>query len=96
MAGILGQTVHDLTEKVNPHCFRVARIRGSTSVSMVPATQVVTKKNWNDGAMESALQDIISGKPTIRHAALEYNVPKSTLHDRVSGKVLLGAVGGPL
>ena len=27
-------------------------------------------------------------------AALENNVPKSTLHDRLSGKVLPGAVGG--
>ena len=32
---------------------------------------------------------------TVRRAALEYDVPKSTLHDRVTGKVLPGAVGGP-
>ena len=45
------------------------------------------EKNWNDDVMENALQDIISGKSTIRCALLEYDVPKSNLHDRVSGKV---------
>ena len=45
--------------------------------------------------MEGALQDVMSGKLSVRRAALEYNVPKSTLHDRVTGKVLPGAVGGP-
>ena len=45
--------------------------------------------------MGGALQDVMSGKLTVRRAALEYDVPKSTLHDRVTGKVLPGAVGGP-
>lgn len=53
------------------------------------------EKNWNDDVMESAFQDIISGKSTIRCAVLEYDVPKLTLHDRVSGKILPGAVSGP-
>lgn len=44
--------------------------------------------------MESVLQDVTFGTLTVRHAALEHNVPKSTLHDRLSGKVLPGAVGG--
>lgn len=30
----------------------------------------------------------------VRRAALAYNVLKSMLHDRVSGRVLLGATGG--
>ena len=44
--------------------------------------------------MESVLQDVTSGTLTVRCAALEHNVPKSTLHNRLSGKVLPGAVGG--
>ena len=32
---------------------------------------------------------------SIRRAAEEYNVPRSTLHDRVSGKVVLGSKSGP-
>ena len=46
--------------------------------------------------MEGALLAVMSGTYTLRCAAQEYNVPKSTLHDRLSGHVLPGAVGGPL
>ena len=52
------------------------------------------RKHWTEQNMEQALQDVTHGSLTIRRAALEHNVPKSTLHDRVSGKVLPGAVGG--
>ena len=44
--------------------------------------------------MEGALQDVTCGTLTVRRTALEHNVRKSTLHDRLSGKVLPGAVGG--
>ena len=45
-------------------------------------------------AMENALKDVTNNAKAVRCAALEYGIPKSTLHDRVSGKVLPGAVGG--
>ena len=45
--------------------------------------------------MEMALEDVANGKITVRRAALEYNVPKSTLHDRVIGRVKPGAKPGP-
>ena len=32
---------------------------------------------------------------TIRRVAEVYNIPRSTLHDHVSGKVLLGTNSGP-
>ena len=44
--------------------------------------------------MENALREVTNGSLTVRRAALEYNVPKTTLHDRLTGKVLPGAVGG--
>ena len=44
--------------------------------------------------MEWALKDANNGLLTVRHATLEYNVPRSTLPDRVTGKVCPGAVGG--
>ena len=44
--------------------------------------------------MERALEEVANGSSTVRRAALSYNIPKSTLHDRVSGKVLPGAKGG--
>ena len=44
--------------------------------------------------MEKALCDVTSGVLSVHQAALSYGVPKSTLHDRVSGRVVPGAVGG--
>ena len=46
--------------------------------------------------MELALKEVSEGSLTVRRAALQYDVPKSTLHDRVTGKVDHGAkVGAP-
>ena len=45
--------------------------------------------------MQKAVQDVESGVLGVRRAALEYNIPKSTLSDRVSGKVQPGTVSGP-
>ncbi len=44
--------------------------------------------------MDLAVRDVISGANTLRRAALEYGVPRSTLSDRVTGKVCPGAVSG--
>ena len=38
--------------------------------------------------------DVTNGTLSVRRAAIEYNVPKSTLHDRVSRTVVPGAVSG--
>ena len=45
-------------------------------------------KYWNE-------ERLVKDKVSIRRAAEEYNVPKSTLHDRVTGRVLFGAHSGP-
>ena len=42
--------------------------------------------------MENALQAV--NEMTVREAAAQFGVPKSTLHDRISGKVQPGAVSG--
>ena len=45
--------------------------------------------------MAQALDAIIREGTSIREAAMQFGVPKSTLGDRVSGKVLTGATSGP-
>ena len=45
--------------------------------------------------MQLALEALKENKYTIREAAAAYNVPKSTLGDRVSGRVQMGAKSGP-
>ena len=51
-------------------------------------------KNWDEERMSRAYKAVIAGM-CIRRVAEEYNVPRSTLHDRVSGKVVLGSKSGP-
>ena len=53
-------------------------------------------RDWSKDSMELALKEVSEGSLTVRRAALQYDVPKSTLHDRVTGKVDPGAkVGAP-
>ena len=50
-------------------------------------------KQWTEEQMSEAYHAVESGV-SIHRVAEEYKVPRSTLADRVSGKVLLGAKGG--
>ena len=51
-------------------------------------------KSWSEKEMSRALNAVVVDGVSVRHAALLYGVPKSTLGDRVSGKVLCGATCG--
>ncbi|KAM9728785.1 uncharacterized protein ACNS7B_016605 isoform 1-T1 [Menidia menidia] len=53
------------------------------------------KKKWTEDAMERALIEVKSGRSTVRQAAKEFGVPKSSLGDRVSGRVTPGSRSGP-
>ncbi|TNN88677.1 Tigger transposable element-derived protein 1 [Liparis tanakae] len=53
------------------------------------------KKKWTEEAMERALIEVKSGRCTVRQAAKEFAVPKSSLGDRVSGRVTPGSRSGP-
>ena len=52
-------------------------------------------KVWSEETMERALKAVVNGNHSIRQAAEEFNVPKSTLGDRVSGRTQMGSVSGP-
>ena len=45
--------------------------------------------------MKGAVDAVITCHLSVRHAAMQYNVLKSTLGDRVSGRVQPGSVSGP-
>lgn len=53
------------------------------------------KKKWTEEAMERALIKVKSGRCTVRQAAKDFGVPKSSLGDRVSGRVTPGSRSGP-
>ena len=53
-------------------------------------------KHWSEARHQSAYAAVKDGRFSVRSAAEEYNVPKSTLSDRVTGRVKFGAHCGPV
>ena len=52
-------------------------------------------KLWSAESMDQAMNAVLNEGMSIRHAAEHYAVPKSTLGDRISGRVLPGSTSGP-
>lgn len=55
----------------------------------------VQYKDWSPESMLGAMKAVIEDGMSVRQAAQLYQVPKSTLGDRISGRVLPGATSGP-
>ena len=51
-------------------------------------------KHWTPESMHAAMRAVIEESKSVREAAQQYDVPKSTLGDRLSGRVLPGATSG--
>ena len=52
-------------------------------------------KEWSPKSMLGAMKAVIKEGKSVCQAAVLYHVPKSTLGDRISGRVLPGATSGP-
>jgi len=52
-------------------------------------------KEWSECQMERALKAVISEGLSVRRAALQFSVPRSSLGDHVSGQVVPGTSSGP-
>ena len=52
-------------------------------------------KEYDANKVQKAYDSVQPGKLSVRRAAEEFGVPKSTLHDRVCGRVLTGSHSGP-
>ena len=77
--GDLGQSVSDLSDHDR---------------SLLPS-RPCNYKVWDEKSMMSAIKAVIDHGMSIRGAAEFYGVPKSTLGDRISGRVLPGSKSGP-
>ena len=53
------------------------------------------RKKWSDNAIEAAISSVKEGCFVAR-AAVEHSVPRTTLNDRISGKVKHGTKPGPV
>ena len=54
------------------------------------------KKMCTEETIENVTKDVMEGILSLRHAAAQYDIPPSTLHNHISGKVSAGAVSGAL
>ena len=52
-------------------------------------------RSWSNEAMLQAIETVKSGKLGVNRAALEHNVLRTTLKDRISGRVVHGTNMGP-
>ena len=69
-------------------------LKTSSSISLlVPLAPLPNR--WLDGCMEKVMATVKDQGFSVRRAAEEYAIPKSTVHDRVSGRVLAGVGSGP-
>ena len=53
--------------------------------------QPKTLKSWHEQSMQLPVDAVREHKCTIREAAVTYQVPKSILGDRISGRMQMGA-----
>ena len=78
------------------HSFRSGSSCSSTSLPVGTASrQGRTYRSWTQQQMERAVTAVLNEGSSIRRAALECGVPKSSLGDRISGRVLVDATCGP-
>ena len=66
----------------------------TASHSHVPL-RPVQYKSWSEENMSKAISAVVQDEIAVRKAAALYNVPKSTLGDRITGRVLPGSTSGP-
>ena len=74
-------------------------IKSKSTCPMIDTSTATTGrglyKGWREDNMVRAVDSVLKKGTSIRKAAKEYDIPKSTIADRISGRVLMGAVSGP-
>ena len=56
--------------------------------------RVLKRKQWSEESMLGAIKAVQEGTLGVNRAALEFAVPKTTLKDRLSGRVIHGSSCG--
>ena len=86
-----------LYENLRCSRWRVTERKRTVTIQSLLSTSNRPKRlrQWNDDAMKRALEAVAEGKIGVNRAALEFNVPRTTLKDRISGRVIHGSNMGP-
>ena len=81
--------------EVRPLQSRVVRTKCKTAAYVPFAPQrLPTYRGYSTISVEKAYQAVIAGEMSLRKAAEEYGVPRSTLHAKVQGKVPISVKSG--
>ena len=73
---------------------RVGRPRSKSAPPVLNPKRAPKRKQWTDKAMVAALEAVRGGEPILRVAKM-HGIPRSTLQDRIHGRVVHGAKPGP-
>ena len=52
-------------------------------------------RHWRKESLTEACKAVAEGELSVRRAAEQYDIPRSTPHDHVGGKVAMGSMSGP-
>ena len=72
-----------LLPKNNNKC---GRPRSKSALAVVSTKKKSVTRSRNNEDMENAMKDVVDGNMTVLWVAKKRAVPKSTLHDQISGK----------
>ena len=87
-----GNAMRPLRERV--FVSKQSVLRTNSLGDLTNVNRPLAYKRWNEEQMSRALDAVAAEGLSVRRAALMYGVPKSTLGDRVSGRVLCGSTCG--
>ncbi len=77
-------------------CDRTFRSGGHLNALRFPgAYRPSAYKDWDDERLRKACDAVNDEHLSVRQAAEQYQVPNSTLSDRVTGRVVFGSHSGP-
>ena len=81
-----------------PLAQRIFKSPHKPNVQLPLAPHVTTRpevyKQWNDERVTRPMKAVNEYGMSVRRAAAEFNVPRSTLNDRMNGKVVHGTPSG--
>ena len=85
-----------MPQKARKFSRRKRNMRKQKIVAQAPSTNCSSKrKQWSDQQIRDAIEAASTGDVSANKAADVYGVPRSTLKDRLKGRVVHGVKPGP-
>ena len=88
------EVLRDSRKTLKRHPRGRGRPRSLSAPAVILSEVVKKRKQWTDEAMLSAMTAVKNGMNVTRAATI-HGVPRTTLHDRISGRVAHGTKSGP-